>query len=239
MNYNTYDIDKLIESCNELHKYVANYGNITGNDGICKKFIQQLIEFNQHNSFMTNDYAPKSILDWFIGPNNQAWNKSDVNTISTILKQIKEENYVIVKEKVNEFDFWQLIHSQIANVCIKRFNDGHYADAVESAMKEVNLRVKGICKRYNNEEKDGVQLMQNVFSLNNPLLKFEDMSTASGKNIQQGYMQLFAGSIQALRNPKAHANLYISKESAMKQLIVASLLMDKIDEALLFTGINE
>ena len=49
-------------------------------------------------------------------------------------------------------------------------------------------------------------------------------------------MQIFAGAMQGIRNPKAHENLSISREDAVKRLVLASLLMDKIDEAISFTN---
>ena len=52
-------------------------------------------------------------------------------------------------------------------------------------------------------------------------------------------MQIFAGAMQGIRNPKAHENLYIQKDAAIKRLILASLLMDKVDEAVQNTGIEE
>jgi len=58
-----------------------------------------------------------------------------------------------------------------------------------------------------------------------------DQTTESGKNEQEGYMFLFAGAMQALRNPKAHANLNIDEGRAIHHLIVASLLMSKLDDA--------
>ena len=36
---------------------------------------------------------------------------------------------------------WDNIHPQIISVAKSRFNDGHYADAVEAAFKEINVRV--------------------------------------------------------------------------------------------------
>ena len=81
--------------------------------------------------------------------------------------------------------------------------------------------------------------MRKTFSPSDPLLVFEDLDTTSGKNVQEGYMQIFSGAIQAIRNPKAHENVYISRQDAIKRLILASLLMDKIDEALKYTGKTE
>lgn len=115
----------------------------------------------------------------------------------------------------------------------------HYADCVETAFKEINSRLKKIYRKQKNEEKDGAALMNTIFSPGNPVLRFEDISTQSGKDVQAGYMQIFAGAMQGIRNPKAHENLYIQKDAAIKRLILASLLMDKVDEAVQNTGIEE
>ena len=45
--------------------------------------------------------------------------------------------------------------------------------------------------------------------------------------------------MSALRNPKAHANIIITKDDAMRRLIFASMLMYKIDEAIEYSGIQE
>ena len=106
-------------------------------------------------------------------------------------------------------------------------------------MKEVNSRIKRIYRRYRGEEKDGQDLMRKTFSPSNPLLISEGLVTESGKNVQEGYMQIFAGAIQGIRNPKAHENTYISREDAIKRLILASLLMEKVDEAIRYTRLSE
>jgi uncharacterized protein (TIGR02391 family) len=48
-----------------------------------------------------------------------------------------------------------------------------------------------------------------AFSPKDPLVVLDDLSTESGRNAQQGYMQLYAGSMTGVRNPKAHANVTI------------------------------
>ena len=52
-------------------------------------------------------------------------------------------------------------------------------------------------------------------------------------------MKIFEGTMLGIRNPKAHANMSINKDSAIKRLVLAGLLMDKIDEAIKNTGIKE
>ncbi len=128
-------------------------------------------------------------------------------------------------------DLWSIIHSKIIKVSKKKLEDGHFADAVESAFKEVNNRIKKYYKSKIGQELDGADLMYKAFSGNSPVIPLDDLSTETGKNIQQGYMQIFAGSMIGIRNPKAHNNLIISKSRAIHLIFVASLLMGKLDEA--------
>lgn len=127
---------------------------------------------------------------------------------------------------------WDNIHPQIASVAKERFDVGHYADAVEAAFKEINVRVKGIYTSRTSIEKDGAKLMQAAFSVQNPIIKLGDISTETGTNVQQGYMEMFAGAMIGIRNPKAHNNQTISKADAIRKLHFASMLMYKLDNEL-------
>lgn len=127
--------------------------------------------------------------------------------------------------------FWSNIHSDIKKVSKELFNDGHHAEAVFSAFKEVNFRIKNIVQNKIGEELDGKRLMFSAFNLNNPIIKLCDCLTETEKNIQEGYMHIFAGSIQGIRNPKAHENIKIDETRAVHFLYLASLLMFKIDES--------
>jgi len=126
--------------------------------------------------------------------------------------------------------FWNEIHPKIVSVARTRFETIHYADAVESALKEVNSIVKDIVRRKTGNELDGANLMRTAFSLNNPIIVLDDLSTETGKNIQQGYMEIFAGAMIGIRNPKAHDNLVITEIRARHFIYLASLLMHKVDE---------
>jgi len=43
-------------------------------------------------------------------------------------------------------------------------------------------------------------------------------------------MQIFAGAMTGIRNPKAHANIVIDRNRAIHLLFLASLLFFKLDE---------
>lgn len=127
-------------------------------------------------------------------------------------------------------DFWELLHPKVVEVARPRYEAGHYADAVESALKALNSNVKQIYKERSGEERDGVDLMHAAFSPKRPLIVLGDQQTETGRNMQQGYMALFAGSMAGIRNPKAHDNIVIDETRAIHHLFVASLLFFKLDE---------
>jgi len=126
--------------------------------------------------------------------------------------------------------FWNLLHPTISQVSKSRFVSGHYADSVEAALKEVNKIIKDIVKDETGEELDGASLMHRAFSPNQPIICIGDLSTETGRNIQQGYMQIYAGAMIGIRNPKAHENINIDSTRAIYFLTLASLLMSKLDE---------
>ena len=125
---------------------------------------------------------------------------------------------------------WKFIHPRIAKLARPRFESGFFADAVEASLKEVNDSVKQIVRDVNGRELDGASLMTTAFSVQKPLIRLTALQTETDKNIQQGYMQIMAGSMTGIRNPKAHSNLTLSQVRAQHLICLASLLMHKIEE---------
>ena len=155
--------------------------------------------------------------------------------VDEILNTIQENVFA------SQNDIWSLCHPQILKVSKKLYLDGHYADAACDAFIEINDRVKKLFRKLRPGESvpDGDGAMKAVFSANSPIIEFCDRSTQTGQNIQKGYMEMLAGAMSALRNPKSHANLTITAEDAMRRLMFASMLMYKIDEAVTYSGITE
>lgn len=131
-----------------------------------------------------------------------------------------------------ELNFWSLIHPAISGLCKSRFDAGHFADSIETAFKHINQTVKIKVKKKTGNELDGSSLMNTAFSPKTPIISLDDLSTENGRNIQTGYMQIFAGSMTGIRNPKAHDIINIDRERAIHFLFLASLLMYKLDEAI-------
>jgi len=127
-------------------------------------------------------------------------------------------------------DFWDIIHPSVEKAARKRLENGHYSDAVEAAMKALIVTVKTIYREKANEELDGVALMRKAFSPQRPTIILENQDSQIGRDIQQGYMDLFAGAIAGIRNPKAHDVIEIDEKRAIHHLFLASLLFYKLDE---------
>ena len=129
----------------------------------------------------------------------------------------------------SSLSFDQLVtNGLIREASRKRFLDGQYSDAVEAAFKCVNNAVKHI----SGAALDGADLMRTVFSANSPVLRFNAFQSQSDKNEQQGYMDIYAGSMTGIRNPRAHQHDLVDEpEVALELLVLANHLMRKLDAA--------
>ena len=217
----------------QLKELMKAPGDVTIFRSDYERFHANIKDFIYENYF-------ENTPEWEVISNNLLYRSNQYmarHEADIILVEIEKLHRRVLKQD-NEA-FWSHIHPLILYVSEYKLMDGHYADAVESAMKAINSRLKNIYRKERSEELDGSALMTAIFSPKNPVLVFEDMSTDSGKNVQLGYMQIFQGIMTGIRNPTAHDNLSITRESAIKKLILASLLMDKIDEALIFSSISE
>lgn len=122
--------------------------------------------------------------------------------------------------------FWNNLNPIVVKVSRERFETKQYADSVEAALKEINDIIKQEYKKITGSEEDGKNLMLKSFSPKNPVFKIADLSDSNGQNIQEGYMHIFEGAMQGIRNPKAHKNLIISEKEAVEKLFLASHLMN-------------
>lgn len=129
---------------------------------------------------------------------------------------------------IDQFD--DLVTSQeIRNASRKLLADGHAARAVEEAFKCLNNAVK---QKSRLRAKDGADLMRDAFSANSPVLKLNDGRSQSQRDEQRGYMDLFAGVMTGIRNPRAHDHkLDDQPDVALELIILANHLMRRVEGA--------
>jgi uncharacterized protein (TIGR02391 family) len=106
------------------------------------------------------------------------------------------------------------------------FVNGHYAQAVEEGFKCLNNAVKDKARKHT---VDGDSLMRTVFSAKSPVLKLNQLRTKSQEDEQRGYMDIYAGAMTGIRNPRAHEHQTgDGPEAGLEMLVLANHLMRKL-----------
>lgn len=83
-----------------------------------------------------------------------------------------------------------------------------------------------------NSKGDGVNLIGQVFGLDNARLVFTELGTESGRDDQKGFLQILMGAYVGIRNPKAHSLEHdLDKLKAAQYLVLASLLARRVADA--------
>src|SRR5579872_4141110 len=95
------------------------------------------------------------------------------------------------------------LHPMIQKKTEKLFKEGNYNQAIHETyivlidmVKDKSNHPKG----NDGKELDGAPLMERVFSPNSPILRFNDLADRTKQDEQKGLMQLFTGSVTAIRN---------------------------------------
>jgi len=147
---------------------------------------------------------------------------------SKISSEMKINGSSIDQEEDHIGDFQFLLHTEIKKHALKLYNNGHLRDAVLTSI----IAVFDIIREKTGLENDGDRLIGKAFSLEKPYLILSEIDSESGKNDQKGFMQIYRGSFQGIRNPKAHSLAHdLTKLKAAQYLVFASLLARRIDEA--------
>jgi uncharacterized protein (TIGR02391 family) len=119
------------------------------------------------------------------------------------------------------------LHPEIARAASDLYRDGHYANAIEDAVKALN----GLVRMRSDETLDGTALMQHVFSPKNPILRFNELKDKTDQDEQQGFMMMFSGAVAGLRNPRAHKLIKDDPERALEFIAFVSLLAKLLNGA--------
>ena len=156
--------------------------------------------------------------------------------MGNVLRSLSEAGYEIRRVTSPEAlpapsdRFEELVtHNQLRQASGSLFRDNHYARAVEEAFKCLNNAVK---EKSGIAYQDGAALMRVAFSANSPVLFLNAFQSQSDRDEQLGYMQIYAGSMTGIRNPRAHEHELVDEpQVALELLALANHLMRKLDAA--------
>lgn len=130
----------------------------------------------------------------------------------------------MVHATLSNFD----LHPRIAAVVADLYENRHYADAVLRGTIALKNFVQ---EKSGRDDLDGAPLMRAVFSRNNPILAFNDLSDQTAQDEQEGMMHLFEGVMLSIRNPRAHDILSDDPQRAPEYIVLTSMLANRVDEA--------
>jgi uncharacterized protein (TIGR02391 family) len=132
--------------------------------------------------------------------------------------------------EANNMSFWNQLHPRVRELAEERFEMGFYSDSILNCLREINSKLKRHSIENGREERDGADLITNIFSVRNPLIVFADLQTENGRNIQLGYMKIFEGMMIGVRNPKSHENMYPDQNKTIHFLFMVSFMITKLQE---------
>ena len=147
------------------------------------------------------------------------------------LEVVDIENPALSTESLDWLTLFDVLvkDSKLRLACRNLFMGGHYALAVQKAYTCIDNIVR---EESGYTDKYGADLMRAAFSPKNPVLRLNKLEALSDRNEQQGYMDIFAGTMLGIRNPRAHEySLDDPPREALDMMVMANHLMQKLNGA--------
>ena len=131
-------------------EFVKLYGvsHFDFNTPIYKNIHNQITEFIYENHLEDTDEW-KKISENLLYKSTQYMTRQEADVIVFNLELLKRK---LLSRQYDGFE--RYLHPIIKQVSFNKFNNHQYADSVESAFKEINSRLKKICRKLGYEEKD-------------------------------------------------------------------------------------
>lgn len=203
-------------------KVLRNLGNIFGENS------DQLNDFKKIRFL----YIGSRLMDGLEVPMDKiTYNNGLINAkslLESFIEEINETKIQPISKIENIFSFDMLLHPIIKEKCFQLYKNAHYRESISNAI----IAVFDLIRSKTNTKEDGEKLISKVFSIEHPLMILSELDSDSGQNVQKGFMQIFKGAYQGIRNPTAHSlNHELTQLESAQYLVFASLLIRKVDEA--------
>ncbi len=165
--------------------------------------------------------------------------KNDIVNDTVNFDEFLSDKLIIIEDSIDNYyrdapvgniqtNIVDYLHPVVIKSSYTQFKNGHFRDAVFNSI----VAVFDLIRQITEIDKDGADLINESFSLENPKLILTELNTESGKNDQKGFMQIFRGAYQGIRNPKAHSlESDLNERKTAQYLIFTSLLARRIEES--------
>jgi uncharacterized protein (TIGR02391 family) len=120
------------------------------------------------------------------------------------------------------------IHPSLPTKVKNLFDDGHFAEATFHAFKYLDKQVQ----KHSQLSESGFKLMMAAFDRSKPKVQLTPLKTESEKDEQEGYRFVFAGGVQAIRNPRGHEYAVVDDpDICLDHLSFVSMLLRRLEAA--------
>lgn len=132
------------------------------------------------------------------------------------------------EQELPKIGFEHLLQPLIIEKCLDLYVGGHLREAVLNSV----IAVFDLIRARTKSKEDGDRLIGSVMSLADPKLILSEVDSESGQNDQKGFMQIFKGVYQGIRNPKSHSLDHdLDEIKAGQYLVFSSLLARRVEQA--------
>lgn len=148
----------------------------------------------------------------------------NVNKATTISEA--QQRAITLKDKLEKRN----THTQIIRYCKAELLQDNYFHAIFEAMKGLLQRIRDI----SGSDKDGSNLIEYIFSSNNPIVIINNFQTPSEKDEHKGFCNILKGLCGMFRNTEAHEpkiKWVIEEQDALEILGMISYCHRRLDKA--------
>lgn len=189
-------------------------------------------EFNEHQHIeLWAGGVFMGMSDGEIIDSRERGRKRVIGTLNGLIGRLTEKREELVCKGTPQprafLDYLNL-HPRIADVANDLFQNGYHWEAVFAAAKALINYVK---ERSGQHQLDGAPLVRKVFSRNDPILSFNQLTDQTDTDEQEGMMHLLEGVILGIRNPGGHSFPEGPQQRAVEYLSLISLLAYRVQEA--------
>ncbi len=206
------DFQNRTQISNNIYTFILNSLNPARFVGSKNRFEELRIQTNQHLFFAGFQIAETGKLQ-------------KVKT-AKILSEV-EQRVNQLKTKLQNRN----AHNLIFKFCKAELLSENYFHSVFEAVKSVAERIRQL----SGSNKDGSQLIDEVFRINNPIVRINDLISETDKSEHKGFANLLKGVFGMFRNTTAHAPKIkwdIDELDALDILSTISLIHRKLDKAI-------
>lgn len=179
----------------------------------CIQFEEQRIAFNRIMYF-------------------EGWEITESGTLRRLSRRVEtlsevNERAFLLKSELKE----RKTHGQVLRFCKPELMNEDYFHVVEEAVKGMFERVREISCVY---DKDGAELIDNVFNQKTPIVKINSFTTKSEISQHKGFAAMLKSIYSLFRNPEAHTpreKWPINKNDALDILGICSYCHRILDNA--------